>query len=469
MAGSISTLGVGSGLQLQDILDQLRAVDQRAVEKKTDKITGFNAQIDEFTTINNKLLDLKSVALDLSLSGSYLGRTVSSSKEEAVTATVLDGATVKNYSVQVTNLAQQSLWMSSSGFADKDSSVATVDGSLVIELGSNTPATTMQIDVTAGATLSQLVDSINDYADNPGITASIVNDGLDAAKPYKLVLTSSGLGEDNRISILQQLPDAVLAEDAGQAAANSLNAQFQVGGVSYQRQSNAIDDVVDGVTLTLKSVDTASVIVEADDDGLKDKIVGLINAYNDVILEVSEQTSYDSESQQFGILARTTMRDLPADLESLMTSGNAADSTGVIGSLFDLGMEFNRDGTITIDESTLTSAISANSDKIKTFFLGDSTKDIEGFADTVNNRLRTLTSGTGIVAGEKTAAQVRIDGLEDQIDADTARLDKKYAQLTQQFIALDKFMSQMTSMSSFLSSQFSSISDGWTGTGSTSK
>lgn len=466
MAGSISTLGVGSGLQLQDILDQLRAVDQQVVDKKSTEITDLNTQVDEFTTVNNKLLTLKSTALDLSLSGTYLGRTITSSKDTAVSATVLDGATAKNYSLEVTNLAEQSLWMSSSGFATKDTSIATVDGSMIIELGSNTPATTFQVDVTAGGTLSSLVDSINNDPDNPGITASIVNDGLDAANPYKLVLKSDGVGEDNRISILQQLPDAVLAEDTDQAAANSLNAQFTVDGVSFQRQSNTINDVIDGVTLTLQSVDSASITVAADDEGLKDKITALVEAYNDVVNEVRDKTSYDQDTQKFGILAGTTMRDLPADLESLMTSSNKADSTGTIQNLFDLGVEFNRDGSITIDDAVLSAAISTNSDKVKSFFLGDSTKDIEGFADKVNSRLRTITGSAGIIAGEKTAAKSRIDSLQDQITEDTARLDKKYDQLTQQFIALDKFMSQMTSMSDFLTGQFNSISNGWTGTGS---
>jgi len=466
MAGSISTLGVGSGLQLQDILDKLRAVDQQVVDKKQTEITDLNTQVDEFTTVNNKLLTLKSSALDLSLSGTYLGRTVASSNEAAVSASVLDGATAKNYSVAVTNLAAQSLWMSSTGFAAKDSSIASVDGSMIVELGNNTPATTLQIDVSANSTLSQLVDSINDDTANPGITASIINDGLDATKPYKLVLKSTGLGEDNRIKVLQQLPDIPLAEDTGQSAANSLNAQFSVDGVSFQRQSNSIDDVVDGVTLTLHSVDTASVTVTADSAGLKDKITALVGAYNDVVQEVGAKTSYDQTTKQFGVLARTTMRDLPADLESLMTSGNKADSTGTIQNLFDLGMAFNRDGTITIDDATLSKAVSENPDKVKSFFLGDSTKDIEGFADKVNNRLRTVTGGTGIVAAEKSAAQSRIDDLTDQISADTARLNKKYDQLTKQFVALDKFMSQMTSMSSFLTGQFNSISKGWTGTGS---
>ncbi|VAW33593.1 hypothetical protein MNBD_DELTA03-65, partial [hydrothermal vent metagenome] len=90
MAGSISTLGVGSGLQLQSILDQLRAVDQKVIDRKSDKITGLNTQLNEFTVVNNKLITLKSSALTLSLSGTYLSRTVTSSDDSAISATVLE-------------------------------------------------------------------------------------------------------------------------------------------------------------------------------------------------------------------------------------------------------------------------------------------------------------------------------------------------------------------------------------------
>jgi len=149
-----------------------------------------------------------------------------------------------------------------------------------------------------------------------------------------------------------------------------------------------------------------------------------------------------------------------------MTASNNADSSGTVKSLFDLGMAFNRDGTITLDDATLSAAISANADKVQSFFLGDSTKDIEGFADKVNNRLRTMTGSSGVVAGEKTAAQSRISSLQDQIDNDTARLNKKYDELTKQFVALDTFMSQETSLSNFLTGQFNSING--TSTGSSS-
>jgi len=567
MAGSISTLGVGSGLQLQDILDKLRAVDQKTVDRKKTSIAKYESQLEEFTVVKNKLLTLKSAALNLSLSSSFIGRTVASSSESVATATVSSGTSVKSSALTVTNLAQKSIWMSSSGVASGDSIVyvptsqvssgvtnpatdpiASAPGNLTIAFGGSSTITvavdgatmlddggvsglslvslinndaenagkvtastytsggqtflrietatpggsgeahriaistnnttltfappkkllTIQsgadatsLSVAADTTLSQLVEQINDDTSNPGIVASTINDGVDPDAPYKLALTATSYGEDHRISFLTQLPDLVMAEQASQAAANSLNSQFTVDGLAYQRQSNSVSDVITGVSLTLKGTGSSTISVANNDAGLKEMITDLVTAYNDVVQEVKGKSGYDTQKEVFGILAGTTLRDMPSDLQGLMTSINTADPDGNITSLFNLGLEFDREGTISINETTLSAAISTYGDGVQAFFLGDSANNIEGLGDVINNRLRTMTGSAGLIEGEKTSAQARIDDLNLKFAAESTRLDKKYDQLTKQFIALDRYMNEMTSMSNFLTGQFNSLSDGW--------
>jgi len=461
MAGSISTLGVGSGLQLQDILDQLKAVDQKVVDSKKTAITKSKSQLDEFTVVNNKLLTLKSASLNLSLAGTFIGRTVSSSSESTVTATVTDGAAVKSSAITVTNLAQKSSWMSV-GVSDPASTPVVSGGAgeskpLTIGLGGKD----FTVTVDSGTTMNQLVEKINSAADNLGVTAAAINDGLD--KPYKLVLTANSYGEDNRITILAQLPELAMNENAAQTdpdpqnPLNPLNAHFTMDGIAYQRQNNTVNDILSGVSLTLQGKGDSTITVASNNDSLKESITTLVTAYNDAVQEIKGKSAYDTETGTFGVLNGTTLRDLPFDLQGLMSSFNSADPDGNITSLFDLGLEFNRDGSITINDTTLSAAISDHGDGVQAFFLGDTTNDIEGFADKVNNRLRTLTGTTGTLEGEKTAAQSRVDDLNAKLEEDTARLTKKYDQLTKQFVALDTYMNQMTSMSNFLTGQFNSM------------
>ena len=578
MSGSITTLGVGSGIDLQGMLESLREVDNQVVDTRQEEITTLETQINELTSVNNKLLSLKSIALDLSLSSTFIGRTISSSDEDTMTATVLDGAEVDATQISVTNMAQQSSWMSASGMAGTDSIVyvptsqesttgtalatgdagyLTQDDTLTITYGSGDSMQTIDITITgadnmsmdqlvtaineddenggvgtpslyvtadtytvgtenflrisstaggtgetervmitdqldevamaapdktfayqvgddtgaivsvaADTTMQQLVDLINDDSDNPGATASIIDDGVDSENPYRLVLKADEYGEDNRITFLSQLPDITMAESASQAADDSLNAQISVDGIDYQRQTNSIDDVITAVKFELKDIGNVTLTVGNNDEDVTEMITTMVEAYNEAIQEIDTQSGYDFENEEFGSLYNTTIRGMDYDLNNLMTTINKADSEGNITSMYDLGLEYNQDGTITIDASTLSTALSENSDGVQAFFLGDSDNDVEGFADTVNNYLRTLTSGEGVIEAEKSSANTKIDNLEVWIEAETARLDKRYDLMTKQFISLDTYMNQMTSISDYLSSQFDSISGGWGGVSS---
>lgn len=453
MAGTISTLGIGSGIDLQGMLEQLREIDQQVVDAKNNKIKGFQDQLAEFTTVNNKLLTLKSAALDLSLSSNFLGRAVTSSDETVAKTTVADGAVEQSALLEVTRLAAKSSWLSTGGVASADSSVTATDTTLSFQVGTGDP---VSIAVAADTTLTELAALINDAEDNPGVTATVINDG-DAATPYRLSLQSNTIGEDGRITIPIQLADMTMADQH----VASLNAQFSVDGINYQRQSNSFSDVISGVTITLENEGKSTIIVSKNNTSIKDMIKGLVTAYNDAVQEVRTNSSYNTETGKFGALFGTTLRDLPNTLRNLMTSTISADETGKVTTLFDLGLEFNRDGTISLNEETVDAALADYPDAISAFFLGDSDRDIQGFADMINERMRTLTGAAGQIAGEKQSAQDRITETELKVAAENERLDKKYELMAKQFTELDRYMRQMTSLSDYLSNQFDSISNAW--------
>ena len=562
--GSISSLGVGSGLELQSMLEQLRGVDEQVITRKKSEVTTLESQLNEFTVVNNKLLTMKSAALNLSLSSTFISRTVSSSSASVLNATVADGTAVQSTSVTVDRIATKSTWMSggvasetakvyvpttqesTTGVADPAvDNIAPADGTLVISYGGsstitvptgptatvttmnqlvaainndaenvgtgangrkvtastyvlsgqtylriasdtvgatgethrvgittnnttlaftppqktfalNVGAETMVLNIAADTTMGQLRDQINNSASNPGVTASIINDGS-ATNPYKLVLKANSTGKDNEISMLAQVPDLTMTVQG--AVGENLNTQVTIDGVAYKRQTNTISDVLSGITMTLQAAGTSTVSVASNDDSIKEMIVGLVDAYNAAVQEISKNTGYDETTKDFGMLARTTMRDMPYALQNLMTTSIKADSEGLVTTLFDLGLEFNRDGTIAIDQTTLSAAISGAPDSVSAFFLGDAEAGVVGLADKVNDYLREVTGGNGQVAAEKTAAQTRIDDLQLKIESETERLDRRYDILSKQFVALDQYMSQMKSMGNYLTGQFDSLSN----------
>jgi flagellar hook-associated protein 2 len=190
---------------------------------------------------------------------------------------------------------------------------------------------------------------------------------------------------------------------------------------------------------------------------VREAVTGLVEAYNDVIQEISTHVAYDEETKKAGVLAGTSIPNVVSSLRELMSTVVKADTTGNITSMYDLGVAFNRDGTLSLDNEVLDAALRDNGEGVEAFFLGDTDQKIEGFADLINERFRALTSSSGLVETEKKATQNRIDGLQLQIARDTERLDKKYESLSQQFIELDRYMNQQSSIANFLTGQFASL------------
>ncbi len=454
MAGSISVLGLGSGLQLQDILDKLRKADEAPITRLNTEKTHYKDQLTAFDKLNQDLLNIKSKALNLSLQSTFIARKVSVSNESVLSASVSDGAPTNSYSLTVNQLATFSSWQGA-GLSQSDSVVNNTgsDETFSYHVGTGD---TVSVTVADGTTLEGLANLINNDPNNPGVTASVINDG-DPSTPYKLLLKANDTGETSRIYIDTQLSGYTLSEVQGAAGA-SLNAEVTVDGITYQRGTNTgITNILGGVTLNLMGTGSASVSVSSDHTGIKDTITSLVDSFNTVISSIKDQTGYDSDGKPGLLNDSSTIKSLRYQLINMLSS--TVDTGGSIKSMFDLGLSINRDGSLSIDEDTLDAAMSSKFSDVKTFFLGDDTKGVTGLADTINNAMREMTRpSTGLMATEHTAAEERISRIDSQIDSTTARLDRKYEILSQQFVQLDSFMNNMQSMSSYLTSQFDAIS-----------
>ena len=279
MAGSITTLGIGSGIDLQGMLDKLKAVDKLPIVNKQAKQVEYKSQLAEFDTVNTKLLALKNAALSLSLNDTFDSKSISSSDESVLTATGNSSAAAGNYDLTVTALAKKNSWQSS-GVEARDSAIASAAGNFSYTID----GTQTSVAVTENMTLEELMTAINDDEDNPGVTAAIMDDGSGGSDAFHLVLVSDETGEDNAVTIDSNDTDLTFNEIQ---AAGTLDAQFTLNGISYQRGSNKVDDVITGITLDLVGEGSSIVKVSSDTSGISDKITALVDAYNDAMTEIS--------------------------------------------------------------------------------------------------------------------------------------------------------------------------------------
>jgi len=202
------------------------------------------------------------------------------------------------------------------------------------------------------------------------------------------------------------------------------------------------------------------VSISASTEAMKEKIIDLIDTYNEINADIDLKTSYATdENEEGGVLSNIqSLKSLDSILFDLL--GTIIDTGTSITSLADIGMETNQDGTITLDQTVLNEAFTSSLDDVTALFIGDSDRDIKGLGDTLNEKLRSMTnSSTGIVNAEKSTMQEKIDNLTDSIETATQRLDRKYDQMARQFIQLDSYIGRMNSQANYLASMLDAFND----------
>lgn len=449
MAGSISTLGAGSNVDLQSIIEQLKAVDQVQITNIQARQIQYKDQLAEFETVNTKLLAVKSIALDLSLNTTFSARQITSSQQSVLTATVSSGASTGISSVTVGRLAKQNTWQSS-GVAAADTVVGTSAGSFAYTVNGKQSS----VAVTTSTTLQQLSDAINDDLNNPGVTASVMDDGS-GTNAFHLVLVSKETGDAKAVTIGTNNTSLTFTEIQ---AAGTLDAQVVINGLTYTRASNTISDIISGVTLNLEAPGDSSLKITTDTAGVKSKIVAMIEAYNAARKEIADNSSYDQDTGVAGSLSGiSSFRQLTSRLnQTLLTSINGLG--GAYDNMADIGLSFNRDGTVSLDETVLATALENNLEDVQLLLVGDSASGIDGVASLLSDLLTDITKTTGgVIANEKDRVDQTIQRLDDQITSMTARLNSKYDLLTKQFVQLDTLLSSLQKQGEFLTTQIASL------------
>lgn len=450
MAGSISTLGAGSNIDLQGVIDKLKAADQIPITNIKAQQLQYKDQLAVFESVNTKLLAVKSKALDLSLSTTFSARLITSSQPSVLTATAGSGASAGISTVTVGRLAKQNSWQSS-GVA----TAATVVGSTTGSFAYTVKGTQSSVAVSATTTLQQLSDAINNDANNPGVTATVMDDGTGTATAFHLVLVSKETGDANAVTIGTNNTTLTFTEIQAKGV---LDAQVTINGITYNRATNTISDIIAGVTLNLVATGASSLTITSDTASVKAKILAMVEAYNAAAKEIADNSRYDEKTGVAGSLSGvSTFRTMTSQLkQTLLTSIGGLG--GAYDNLTDIGLSFDRDGTASMDETVLTTALENNLEDVQLLLVGDTATGIDGVATLLNEQLRDITKPiSGVIANEKDRVDQTIQRLDDQIESMTIRLNNKYDLLTKQFVQLDTLMSNIQKQGDFLTAQIASL------------
>ena len=462
---SISTLGVGSGLDLSNILDSLEAAEKAGLKPISTQQSSYTAKLSAYGTLKSALVSFQTANTALNKADLFTATTTSSSSS-AFSATTTGSAIAGKYTISVSQLAQAQTLTTTGTQTDSKTAIASADSSITIQQGGGKDP--VKIDISAAnSSLSGIRDAINKA--DAGVSASIINVGNGQ---YRLSVTANDTGSDNAMTISVSGDSALQSFMGYDASGNggmeesvtAQNAKLKVNNVDIENSSNTISDALEDITLTLNDTTTGNqtLTIAKDTSKSESAINAWVTAYNalqDTFSSLTKYTSVDAgtdaqDTSNGALLGDSTLRTIQTQLKSMLSSstGSSAYKT-----LAQIGITSDPStGKLTVDSTKLESALKNNSADIKDMFVGDGKNT--GITTTMGSNLTSWLSTTGIIQAATDGVSKTLNNLTTQYNAASDRIDTMMARYKAQFTQLDVLMNSLNSTSSYLTQQFDTSS-----------
>jgi flagellar hook-associated protein 2 len=460
---TITSLGIGSGLDLNGLLDQLKDAERgklapitRQQEQQEAKISAYGKIQSSLEGLKETVDGLKDPKLFQSLSASVRG--------DEITATADAEALPGSYRVEVSKLATNGTLATSR--VNDSSEALTLNGATQLQLnfGAGATSSSVTIDIAADSSLEGVRDAINANKD-AGASASIIFDGTG----YRLALSSSDTGIDASIQSFTFLDEAnaevsVEAAEGGALVSDSVidgqDAELTVNGIPITSDTNQVEGAIQGVTLNLGSLgigegETASstVTIERNTLKIREAVGDFVEAFNEMKGTIGSLTQYSGDRETAGeLVGDSTVRTIEGRLRSTLTSGVAG---GEFSTLNQLGITLQRDGTLEIDEGAISDLAKNNPDALSDFFAGVEGED--GLADSLSKTVAQLTDDNGTLGIAINGAENRVESLGARFERMEQSIERTISRYRVQFGQLDSMIAQMNQTSSYLTQQFDAL------------
>ena len=474
---AISSIGVGSGLPLEQLLADLRKSENQTLALIQSRQITVQSRLSAYGTIKSSIEALKTASNALGKAETFgaLKTTVSG---DGFTATASTKAIAGQYKIQIETLASAQTIVKREGTEKRDVAIG-VGGVITVKLEDGSSKT---LDLTGkGTSLDGLVKAIN--ADSSlGISATIINDG-DPNKPHRLLLTAADTGtnaavteisvqDNDELNTFLGFTAADLGVDGGEVieegaegdtgeptalskyiGQSATDAVILINGIRVTGQTNTLQNAIEGVTLTLtKQTTEASALSVTRDDAVTSKAVNaFVTAYNALQNQIKSLSAYDVENQRSSALTGDSLaRRVQSQVRDAL---NVVGDSGAIRSLSQMGITTDiTNGTLKVDNDKLAAALKGNMVHVQNLFGGDN-----GLSERMTAVADTFISGDGLIPSATAGIDRSIGDLAKQYEAAAARIDAKMEAYRMQFTKLDGLVAQMNGVSSYLTQQLSML------------
>lgn len=433
---TMSSPGIGSGLDVNSLVSRLVANERFATDNRlnikerslTSKISVAGQLKSNASSLSNSIANLSSIV-------SKENFKVSSSDNKMITGTISGSTSPGKYEVEIISTAKNQQSRTSA----LSSGITFGAGDLSISYGGSS----VNVSVSSGDTLEKVRDSINNEFKG-SLKASIVRGDAGSF----LVVDSVQPGIENSFSISASGDASLNVFSSSNLTTRSAeNAQVKINGVSVSSSSNIIKSAVDGLEFNL--VNGASGVfelsVEKDNQAVVSAINDFVKQYNNNITNLNNVSKSDPQNNQVGVLqGQSFVRNAIGDLRNSISNS--------ISDLKELGVQTNKDGTLTFDSAKFNKKIEENpnflSEKFSesSFALNKVKERMDAFSDNNN--------GVGQFSKNLESQLKQIKKEKESFDVKMSLIEQRYLK---QFSQLDGLISQMQSTSQFLSQQLSQL------------
>lgn len=465
----ISALGAGSGVDVKALAESLVEAERAPRKEIIDtKIKQTEAKISGYGALKFSLSTLQTAFKKLNDTSDFNSVTAASSQPTAVGITTSSSATPGIYNVEVTQLAKATRWATGS----ISSSTTSLNSGSSFDLTFNVNGTATAISVTTD-TPAGIVSAVNAQTADTGISAQLINTG----NAYKVVFSGQE-GADNDFTVTSAAGNLTIDGAALQTAQDSA---FTINGIDITSSSNTVSDALEGITLNLYTVTSsaARVTLTQDATSVKTNIKDLVTAYNDFVDSVDILGDRASEVEEFGgaLAGESLLQSIKSQVRSMITGDYTlyADTVNLtdpqnsnINAAWQVGLGFDRNGKMTLDETKLDTAFTTYPDEIITLFTADKNNlstystSSAGLAGTAVRSIDAMLRSTGLIAEQTTNANKKLDLYKDDLLKIEDRMTALMERYMKQFSLMESMVGSSNSMRDSLKSSFEGMMAAYT-------
>lgn len=439
---SIRLSGLASGLP-PNLIDQVIEAERMPIKQMEGKKAGIEDKVKLVTDLETKINDISKNLGNVVGARGFTDRKLESSFPDIINGTLDPNvAETGEWTLEVTQLAGKPSVVTN-GFPDKDQTTMGVG-----YIKFDTEEGEKEVYITEdNSTLEKIAATIN--RSGTGVRAMVVNDRSDKEDSYRLEIAGLKTGDDNQI----HFPTVYMLDGNRDfqftGTTKAQNAKYKLDGHEFEATENKISDLIPGVVLDLKKAKVGEPVtlkVTENFEVVSDKLKNFVDSYNAALAFIQNQHKLTPDKEgnpRLGPLGGDSMlRMTESRLRSIIQDPQRTNSK--FKRILELGVEFNRNGTLNLNQDKFNKIVTENPKEVMEFLRGDFVST--GFVTSMKQRLGSIVDPqSGPVTTRKKSMQDSMAQIDRRIENKERSLAKREEQLRQQFAKMEEAMAKIKS------------------------